>query len=800
MSRLRTGKAPGRPGAGPHWESSRKSGVGRACNFTSRVWFTVGDGILNEIFYPRPDLPCTKEAGFIVTAGDSFFSEEKADTISEVSWAKPGVPALRITNTHRGGRYRIHKEVMADPERDVVLQRTRFEALEGDPDDYRLYLLLAPHLGDQGCHNTASFGNFKGTPMLFAKSEYSALAASASSGWKGRSAGYVGRSDGWQDLSRHKQMLWHYELAKEGNVALTGEIHLEGNLRFTLAIGFGRTESEAGFATRVSLARGFDQAWEEYIAEWEDWQEVIPEMAELGANNPLYRTSAAILRIHEAVDQQGARAASLSTPWGEAREEQKAAGYHAVWARDCAQSALGLLACGAGADALRTLGYLQSVQEADGHWPQVMWADGAPYWEAVQIDSIAAPLILYGIAKQEGLFTNDSEAAAHWPMVQKSAEFICRNGPITEQDRWERNGGFSVYTLSIAIAALVIASETAREMGRQDLARYLVETADAWNAQVENWTYAGGSKLAQALSLRGAYCRIVPADEKGRPKFNGNVSLDNSELKKSAVAEEMVSPDVWALVRYGLRQADDERIRDTTAAIDATLKTVTPGGAVWHRYNNDGYGESAQGEPFCTEGIGRGWPLLSGERGHYELARGRLDGAKAVQLSLEKFAGEVGMLPEQIWDAGDILEKGLCLGCATGSARPLAWAHAEYLQLSRSIRDGRAFSCPSVVARRYAEQAMKPRHTLWRVGLQTPSLIPGTSLRIETTGPVRVSWQSGDRSGNKVSRESPVRLHYTDLSSEGLSEPLRFSIQAVDGNDTNNSICYEIGLNQEMVP
>jgi glucoamylase len=711
-----------------------------------------------------------------------------------VHWAKPGVPALRLTNTHRGGRYRIHKEIVADPERDVVLQRTRFEILEGDPAEYRLYLIVAPHLGDQGCHNTASFGSFKGAPMLYAKSAHSALAVTASSGWKGRSVGYVGRSDGWQDLSRHQELQWHYDLAKEGNVALTGEIHLNEVGEFILAIGFGNSESEAAFAAHVSLAEGFDRAWSRYLSEWDEWHGTLPNLDETPAADRLYRTSAAILRVHEAVDQKGARVASLSTPWGEARDEEKAAGYHAVWARDCAQSALGLLAAGARPEVLRTLDYLQCVQEADGHWPQVIWVDGKAYWEAIQIDSIAAPLLLYEIAKQEGLFDGNSGVERYWPMVQKSAEFICRNGPISEQDRWERNEGFSVYTLSVAIAALVIAGEAARENGRKDLSACLLETADAWNAQMENWTYAVESKLARDLALPGFYCRIVPRDKKGRPGFTAAVPLENSEIQKKTPAGEMVSPDVWALVRYGLRRADDPRVCDTTRAIDLTLKTVTPRGPVWHRFNYDGYGESADGGPLGKQGIGRGWPLLSGERAHYELARGQFDEVKALRQALQQFAGDVGMLPEQIWDAGDIPKKGLFLGCATGSARPLAWAHAEYMQLVRSIRDGRVFSCPQVVKRRYTEERTAPRHTPWRIDLQTLSVIPGTLLRIETPGPVTVAWRSGPKAGTEVSAESPVHLHFTDLPTQNLTGNLTFSFCATEDQPAPATDVFEVKL------
>jgi glucoamylase len=702
VSELCTGAAPGAPGAGPHWESSRKSGVGRACNFHSRVWFTVGGGILNEIYYPRPDQPCTKDAGFIVTNGSDFFSEERRDTESEVRWAGDGIPALVLTNTHRGGRYRIHKEIVADPRSDLLLQRTRFEVLEGNPGDYHLYFLLAPHLGDEGKRNTASLGSYKGAPFLFAKSRHAALALACSSGWKARSVGYVGVSDGWQDLSRHKRMLWQYDKAENGNVAVTGEVCLQDHA-FVLALGFGERETDAAYVAHAGLDRDFDEVWTHYKTEWSAWQKTIPPLKSDAEAERLFRASTAVLRVHESVEQPGCRVASLSIPWGEAREHQEAAGYHAVWARDCAQSALGLLACGARDDAIRTLDYLRRTQEEDGHWPQVMWCDGAAYWKAIQLDLIAAPIILYEIARQESAFAGEHPASRHWPMVRRAAEFICHHGPISEQGRWERNPGFSIYTLAMTIASLVIAGQAAEDNHEPNLASHFLGTADAWNAQIENWTYCRGSELAHRAGVAGYYCRVVPGNSQGQPDFAGNCAITNSRGPQSIRASEMVSPDVWALVRYGLRRADDPRVRDTTTAIDASLLVNTPAGPVWHRYNGDGYGETDQGDPFCGEGVGRAWPLLTAERAHYELAQGHLDAAQNLAHAMLNFADDSLLLSEQVWDSNDLPDKCLRLGQATGSARPLAWAHAEYLQLLRSLRDGRAFSCPQLVAKRYAE-------------------------------------------------------------------------------------------------
>ena len=207
--------APGAPGIAARWTSSAKVGVGTALSTDSHVWFTLSHGIFNEIYYPRIDQACVRDMGLIVTDGAAFFSEEKRDADSGVHWLAEGVPAFRLINVSRDGRYRIEKQILTDPHRDTVLQQVRFTAQQGVLSDYRLHVLLAPHLGNQGGGNTAWVGDFEGTPLLFARREGNALALACSAPWAKRSVGYVGSSDGWQDLKAHKRMTWEYDAGRE---------------------------------------------------------------------------------------------------------------------------------------------------------------------------------------------------------------------------------------------------------------------------------------------------------------------------------------------------------------------------------------------------------------------------------------------------------------------------------------------------------------------------------------------------------------------------------------------------------
>ena len=765
--------APGWPGIEPRWTSSAKSGVGTALSAASRVWFTLSHGILDEIYYPRVDQACTRDFGLLVTAAGGFFSEEKRDTALVLRYLAEGVPAYCLTNTCQQGRYRIEKEILSDPRRDAMLQCIRFSPLQGSLADYRLFALLAPHMGNQGVGNTAWVGDYKGVPMLLAERDGHALALACSAPWLGRSTGFVGVSDGWQDLQQHGAMTWHYGRAENGNVALTGQIDLaacEG--QFELALGFGDNVAEAGYRALASLQDGFAQAKSHFVHGWQSWQqELLPWQLDGYRTRDVCHISAAVLRTHEAKRFPGGLIASLSIPWGFARGDGDLGGYHLAWPRDLVETAGGLLALGAKADVLRVLHYLQVTQEGDGHWPQNMWLDGRSYWSGIQMDETAFPVLLVGLALRAGVL-NDHQQARFWPTVRRAAAYLVANGPVSPQDRWEEDPGYSPFTLAVEVAALLVAADLAELNGEAGIASYLRETADAWNANVERWTYVTGTPLAQQSGVEGYYVRIAPPDQaEGRSPSQGYVPIKNRPPGESSKpAANIVSPDALALVRFGLRAADDPRIVNTVKVIDALLKVDTPNGPAWHRYNDDGYGEHEDGSPFDGTGTGRAWPLLTGERAHYELAAGRPEVARRLLHALEAFANEGGMLPEQVWDAPDIPDRELFFGGPSGSAMPLGWSHAEYIKLHRSLRDGRVFDMPPQPAERYLGRGAGTRRVIWSFQQKVRSLTAGTALRLTTRARATVRWSTD---GWRTSRDteladSELGLFLTDLPTEQL--------------------------------
>jgi glucoamylase len=268
---------PGAPGLPARWTSSAKSGVGTALTASSRIWFTISHGILNEIYYPRIDTACTRDIGLIVTDRSGYFSEEKRDAQHQVSMIEEGIPAFRLVNTAADGRYQIEKKIVTDPRREALLQHISLEALQGALSDYRLYVLIAPHLVNTGSGNTAWVGDYKGTPMLFAAGRRGiSMALACSVPWLARSVGYVGVSDGWQLLSRSNALDERYRHAENGNVALCGEIDLAANDgRALLALGFGGRPEEAGHRALSSLQDGFEVACQGYVEGWRAWQKKL---------------------------------------------------------------------------------------------------------------------------------------------------------------------------------------------------------------------------------------------------------------------------------------------------------------------------------------------------------------------------------------------------------------------------------------------------------------------------------------------------------------------------------------------
>jgi glucoamylase len=324
----------------------------------------------------------------------------------------------------------------------------------------------------------------------------------------------------------------------------------------------------------------------------------------------------------------------------------------------------------------------------------------------------------------------------------------------------------------VEISALLVAADAADLYGEPQIGSYLRETADIWNARIEQWTYVTGTDIAQKAGVEGYYVRIAPPETNDADDpSQGFVPIKNRPPGQSREpAIHIISPDALALVRFGLRAADDPRIVNTVKVIDMLLKAEMPAGPVWYRYNDDGYGECADGSPFDGAGIGRPWPLLTGERAHYEIAAGNTAGAQKLCQALESFAGDGGLLPEQIWDEKDIPEKDLFYGRPTGSAMPLVWAHAEYVKLRRSLIDGRVFDMPPQTLDRYRNGGNSSNTTIWRYNHKCRASRPDGVLRIELREPALIHWSRDNwkTCTDTGTHDTGIGMHTADISTAGM--------------------------------
>jgi len=382
---------------------------------------------------------------------------------------------------------------------------------------------------------------------------------------------------------------------------------------------------------------------------------------------------------------------------------------------------------------------------ATGWFLQKTHVDGEVEWVGVQLDQTAMPIMLGYKLWKAGVL--DDAQIKHWyqSMLKPAAEFLSEGGkvkmgwndwkvapPQTQQDRWEEQWGYSPSSTAAVIAGLVAASELATQAGDDEAAKRFLSTAKGYSDRVEKsmFTQTGGFGDGRY------YLRITQNDDPN----DGKPLLDNNS-RPGLPENQILDAGFLELVRYGVRPASDPHIVGSLDELDSQelpenlkvkydftfpgVEGVFPG---WRRYGNDGYGESeisainfpATEAPVANSGLrGRVWPFFTGERGHYELARAkarlpagttRLEAGELAKLrdtyvkALELFANEGMMLPEQVWDGvGNNSRHNYVKGEGTDTATPLAWTHAEYVKLVRSLTDQKVWDHYPVVSEKLAK-------------------------------------------------------------------------------------------------
>ncbi|HEU4329854.1 MAG TPA: glucan 1,4-alpha-glucosidase [Lapillicoccus sp.] len=687
--------APGAPGAAATWTTGDKEGLGTSRTTASKVWYTLTGGTMSEVYYPSGVTPNVRELQFAVTDGSTWTQLESDPTVTRaVTLADRSSLTYRQTSVDQQGRWRLTKTYVTDPARPTVLVDVKFERLK--PGTLQLYALYDPSLaGDSGNDSGVSSGSSLTSSDTHVANGSVGSALVSSAPFVATSTGYVGTSDGTTTLRANHTLNPTYASAGPGNIAQAGQVPIKDDATsFTLALGFGTDAGGALATANASLRQPFSRTQADYQKGWKDYLGTLNK-APKGLDDQLttqYWASVMTVKAHEDKTFPGAFIASLTIPWGQAVNASGAGGagngYHFVWARDAYEQVTGLLAAGdrqAARDAVTWLFTRQ--QQPDGHFPQNSAPDGTPDQTNVQLDETAYPIVL---AQQVGGVTK----AMYTDHIAKAADYLVSRGPTTPQERWEETGGYSPSTIADMIAALTAAADLATKAGDTAGAAVYQATADEWQRNVEKWTYTTNGNLSDGKY----YIRISgsgnPNDGAIRNWANGAGAHPENALTDAGFLE---------LTRLGVKAPSDPYVAHSLIAVDQSLKVSTPSGDLFKRYTFDGYGETADGAPWTGVGVGRPWPLLSGERGEYVLGLG--GNALPYLRTMANTANAGYMIPEQAWDQADPTSYGHVFGKGTGSAAPLSWAMSQYVRLAQGIGAGKVVETPDVVANRYARQA-----------------------------------------------------------------------------------------------
>ena len=646
--------APASRTAPDHWTTGNKDAVGTALTRRSPVWFTAVHGTLADVLYPTVDMDNLRQFGFLVTDGSSFFfdSSQQGVASSRVTDDRALTYELRVDDPVH--HFSVITEIATATDGPVVVVRTH---LVGNTTLLHVYAYLVPHLAGSGAGQTAFF---EGDRAYVSKGQTWLAVATGTERGK-RTAGYQGHGDGYDQL-HHQTLPNRYRKAGPGHVTLTWE--LPQGQTSTTELAFGVSRQAADFALDTTLRLGAQAVFKTYRDSW--WNYATSLGAPAGVS-PLFYYSAEVIKMAEDKRHPGAIVASLALPWGDtATDEAVDPGYRKLWPRDLYHAASGLLAAGDESTAADVARFMGRMQRPDGSMPQNTDLEAVPVWTGQQLDETADAILL---AVRVSRLLNVGEG----PDIARAADYIVRAGPQTQQERWEEAGGYSPATMAAEIAALNAAVLWSKKTGvSADRAAVWASTARRWDSVLESTTFTTAGPLG------GGYYLRISGD--GKPDAAELMTIAN----QGGVWDqrEIVDPSFLELVRLGVRQANDGRVTGTLGIVDAASSGQAGGMTIWYRYPHDGYGEKNEGS--APPGRGHLWPLLAGERGIYEVLRG--GDPRPYRAGLDSLAGSDQLLGEQVWEG---------TGLPTGSARPLVWAHAEYIVLAKAVATGKVDDSPA---------------------------------------------------------------------------------------------------------
>ncbi|HTU98063.1 MAG TPA: glycoside hydrolase family 15 protein [Solirubrobacteraceae bacterium] len=761
--------APGGPGAQSYLDLARKDCFATAANTTSKVWFTVADGVLSDTFSPSIQNSNVNTLQYVVTDGRTFTDMQQRDMTYTVSSPDRSGMVCRVTSRDPRHGFALQTDYLTDPARDSVVMHTTLEPLSGASRAslrrlkvYVRYDAQIDNTGGGGTSNAlpndatidAATGALVASDTTTPTGPWAAQvvgALTADRRFTRESSGFVGTpSDGLDQLDTYHRLRFAHATATAGNVVQTAQLD-DPARPFTLALGFGPSAAAAVATAQRSATTTYAATLHRYEDGWNRYDASLhrPPAAQARA----YFLSANVMKAAEDKTDLGAFVAAPADPWGQsmlAATTHAGYTYRSVFARDSYETFTGLLADGDATSARQMVTFLYDrAQQPDGSFPRDSELDGsvAPdTYGLYEIDEDSYPLLM---AWDAGFAGDQPLYGGH---LRPDADFVVSHGPAYGEDRWEEHTAYSPSTIASEIAGLTAAAHLAQRAGDPARALLYQATADDYLRNVKAWTVTDTGPYGD----HRYFIRLSPT---GDPNAAETYDLNNGSLD-NVDQRSVVDAGFLELTRLGELQASDPDVTASLKVVDSVLERQTPSGPGWHRYgvqasgSTDGYGDCYEPDPtdcspsgapsYNSVGSGHLWPILDGERAEQDLQTGDRAGAGLLQNTMGNMSWGVGLMPEQAWEDPNIpaapyganpatASIGFIDGKAAGSATPLIWAEGQYVRLIRDLQTGRVVDQPAITRDRYVTDGPPSRLGLTITSPASGASIGGSSTTVTGT-------------------------------------------------------------------
>lgn len=469
-------------GVSSYFGMGRKDCVGTAQNTTSKIWYTVANGVLSDVYGATVDITNLQSLQYIVTDGSSWTDLQASDMTYTAAVDSTGMSCtITSTPTDSSHDYTLTTTYITDTASNTVLIKTTMTGASGLNTYVRMNSAVN---GNGGGGDASSGGNMGGDTATvdgnalvsfdtntsvaaqnatYMTPQYLSLTANAAFGAVANGyADPVDCTSNCQDplteLENDFKLSADTSTVSNGNVVQVAQLNTTGGA-WELALSLNTTQAASVSAGASAVSGDFATQQSTYESQWQTYDSstitTAPPSSLAGLNSD--QVSEASSRYYQALNTvkaaedktyPGALGAGLAAPWGQsvpAGQNQASnngspswsqfdggyapyfGSYKEVFARDASQAATTLLYAGDTATAQNVATFLLTQQQlSTGQIPRNSLPNGqpAPDSGAVQIDESAFPILL---AYQSGLYKNN--ASLYTQHIVPAADWIIANGP-----------------------------------------------------------------------------------------------------------------------------------------------------------------------------------------------------------------------------------------------------------------------------------------------------------------------------------------------------------------------------------